>query len=183
MTFDLLPDLHPRARRATICVRVSRKWEYRGGTDDGPIQHVDLVLIDAKVSVSFDSTLECVCIYMLSRCTLMCSRLIMCSYVHCAFFTQGNNMYGEIPGPDVETKSPLIQENGIYIISRFRVSNAKHNFRPVESRYMVEFTYHTQVSAARENMPAFPMYAYKLTPIDELRARAGDTRDFVGKSL
>lgn len=24
-------------------------WEYRGGTDDGPVQHVDLVLLDEKV--------------------------------------------------------------------------------------------------------------------------------------
>ena len=52
MAFDLLPALHLRVRRATICVRVSRKWEYHGGTDDGPIQHVDLVLIDAKVPLS-----------------------------------------------------------------------------------------------------------------------------------
>jgi replication factor A1 len=49
MAFDLLPSLKVGNMRAVICVRVSRKWEYRGGTDDGPIQHVDLVLIDAKV--------------------------------------------------------------------------------------------------------------------------------------
>jgi hypothetical protein len=49
MAFDLLPALHPRQWRATICVRICRKWEYRGGTDDGPIQHVDLVLLDEKV--------------------------------------------------------------------------------------------------------------------------------------
>lgn len=49
MAFDLLPSLEPRSMRAVICVPVSRKWEYRGGTDDGPIRHVDLVLIDAKV--------------------------------------------------------------------------------------------------------------------------------------
>lgn len=51
MAFDLLPTLRPRQWRVTICVRVCRKWEYRGGTDDGPIQHVDLVLVDAKVSI------------------------------------------------------------------------------------------------------------------------------------
>jgi replication factor A1 len=46
-------------------------------------------------------------------------------------------MYGEIPEPEVETKSPLIEEGGIYVISRFRVSNAKSGYRPVDSSYMV----------------------------------------------
>lgn len=49
MAFSLLPVLRPGDWRATIRVRVSRKWEYRGGTDDGPIQHIDLVLVDEKV--------------------------------------------------------------------------------------------------------------------------------------
>lgn len=53
MGFDMLPDLQLRTTRAAICVRASRKWEYRGGTDDCPIQHVDLVLIDAKVGFFF----------------------------------------------------------------------------------------------------------------------------------
>ncbi|XP_066316197.1 uncharacterized protein [Miscanthus floridulus] len=116
MAFDLLPALRPRAWRSVICVRVCRKWEYRGGTDDGLIQHVDLVLVDDK----------------------------------------GNSMYGEIPGSEVVAKSPLIEEGGIYVISRFRVSNTKSGYRPVASRYMVEFTLHTVVSAARTDMPDFP---------------------------
>jgi replication factor A1 len=92
-------------------------------------------------------------------------------------------MYGEIPAAEIETKSPLIEENGIYVISRFRVSNAKRSFRPVASQFMVEFTFRTQVSAAREDMSAFPAYAYRLTPIDNLKSRAGDTTDFVGESF
>ncbi|CAD6259972.1 unnamed protein product [Miscanthus lutarioriparius] len=85
MAFSMLPALRPNDWRAVICVRVCRKWEYRGGTDDGPVQHVDLVLLDE----------------------------------------QGNSLYGEIPGPEVHAKSPLIDEGGIYVIDRFRVSNAK----------------------------------------------------------
>lgn len=50
MAFSLLPVLRPGDWRATIRVPVCRKWEYRCGTDDGPIQHVDLVLVDEKVS-------------------------------------------------------------------------------------------------------------------------------------
>jgi len=53
MAFDLLPALRPRRWRSAIYVRVCRKWEYRGGTiNDGPIQHVDLVLLDEKVCIS-----------------------------------------------------------------------------------------------------------------------------------
>jgi replication factor A1 len=83
----------------------------------------------------------------------------------------------------VETKSPLVEENGIYVISRFRVSNVKRSFRPVASQFMVEFTFRTQVSAAREDMPGFPLYAYRLTPIDDLKSCAGDTVDFIGEFI
>jgi replication factor A1 len=92
-------------------------------------------------------------------------------------------MYGEIPQQEVEAKSPLLQEGGIYVISRFRVSNAKSGYRPVDSPYMVEFTLHTTISAARTDLPAFPQYAYKITPIDALPSHAGDTKNFLGELL
>ncbi|XP_066385069.1 uncharacterized protein [Miscanthus floridulus] len=119
--------------RSAICVHVYRKWEYCGGTDDGPIQHVDLVLLVEKV---FNS-------------------MVTASMVRS-------------------------QANGIYVISRFRVSNAKSGYRPVDSPYMVEFTPHTTISVARTDMPGFPKYAYKITPIDALSAHAGDTKNFLG---
>lgn len=135
----MLPSLRPGDWRAVICVRVCRKWLYRGGTDYGPIQHVDLVLLDE----------------------------------------QGNSLYAEIPGPEVEAKSHLVNEGGLYVIGRFRVSNAKSAYRAVDAPYMVEFTLHTTVSAPRTDMPNFPSYAYKITPIDELPAHAGDTKNFL----
>ena len=52
MAFDLLPSLKVGNMHAVILVWVSRKWEYRGGTDDGPVQHVDLVLLDEQVGQS-----------------------------------------------------------------------------------------------------------------------------------
>ena len=52
MMFSLLPSLRPRERHAVIRVRVCRKWEFRtGGTDDGSIIRIDLVLADEKVLV------------------------------------------------------------------------------------------------------------------------------------
>jgi len=46
MSFSQLSTLTPKDKLKTICVKVSRKWEFRGLNDDGPLQHVDLVLVD-----------------------------------------------------------------------------------------------------------------------------------------
>ncbi|XP_062182703.1 replication protein A 70 kDa DNA-binding subunit C-like isoform X4 [Phragmites australis] len=45
---SMLRDMHPRSRHWVVCTRVSRMWEYRGGTDDGDVRHIDLVLLDAE---------------------------------------------------------------------------------------------------------------------------------------
>ncbi|KAK1650619.1 hypothetical protein QYE76_068424 [Lolium multiflorum] len=50
MPINLLSEIHKDSRQWTICVLVSRMWHYRGGTDEGPIKHTDLVLIDEKGS-------------------------------------------------------------------------------------------------------------------------------------
>ena len=52
MTFSPLSTLQPKDRHKTICVRVRRKWEFRGQNDDGPLQHVDLILADEQVTIS-----------------------------------------------------------------------------------------------------------------------------------
>lgn len=44
----MLKDINPQGRHWVISTRVSRMWDYRGGTDDGQIRHVDLVLLDAE---------------------------------------------------------------------------------------------------------------------------------------
>jgi hypothetical protein len=51
MAFNLLSEIHSDNHQWTICVLVSRMWHYRGGTDEGPIQHTDLVLLDVEVGV------------------------------------------------------------------------------------------------------------------------------------
>ncbi|XP_062233898.1 uncharacterized protein LOC133931088 [Phragmites australis] len=139
MPFDLLPTLHPKSKHWVICVRASRKWEYRGGTDDGPIAHVDLVLADEK----------------------------------------GNAIYAEIPSSEIDTKSPLIQEGSIYIISRFRVSRAKSLYRPVDGPYMVEFTCYTKVTPAKDIPESFPAYIYNLTSFVDLPKHAGENKNFL----
>jgi len=55
MSFSQLSTLTPKDKLKTICVKVSRKWEFRGLNDDGPLQHVDLVLVDDQVAQLYTS--------------------------------------------------------------------------------------------------------------------------------
>ena len=50
MACSLLSEIHKDSHQWTICVLVSRMWHYRGGTDEGPIKHTDLVLLDTEVN-------------------------------------------------------------------------------------------------------------------------------------
>ncbi|KAK1618128.1 hypothetical protein QYE76_023645 [Lolium multiflorum] len=48
MAINLLSEIHSRSNQWTISVLISRMWHYRGGTDEGPLQHTDVVLIDQE---------------------------------------------------------------------------------------------------------------------------------------
>jgi hypothetical protein len=49
MAHSLLSEIHRDSIQWTICVLVSCMWHYHGGTDEGPIKHTDLVLLDEEV--------------------------------------------------------------------------------------------------------------------------------------
>ncbi|KAM0904043.1 hypothetical protein ACQ4PT_018277 [Festuca glaucescens] len=48
MAVNLLSEIHSGSNQWTISVLVSRMWHYRGGTNEGPLQHTDVVLIDQE---------------------------------------------------------------------------------------------------------------------------------------
>ncbi|WVZ89379.1 hypothetical protein U9M48_035795 [Paspalum notatum var. saurae] len=86
---------------------------------------------------------------------------------------KGNSMYAEIPTTEIERKGSLVQEGGIYVVSRFMVSNAKNTFMPVPGNYMIEFTYHTMVTPVTDTTLAIPELIYHLTPFGDLEQHAG----------
>jgi len=47
MAHNKLSEIHKDGHQWTICFLVSHKWHYRGGTDEGPLIHTDLMLIDS----------------------------------------------------------------------------------------------------------------------------------------
>jgi replication factor A1 len=45
----LISQLRSTTFNATLHVRISRMWEFRGGNEQDDLKHLDLVLIDEKV--------------------------------------------------------------------------------------------------------------------------------------
>ncbi|WVZ69995.1 hypothetical protein U9M48_018704 [Paspalum notatum var. saurae] len=50
MSITPLSQVRPRVYTYTICVRISRVWEFHGKNDDDTIKHLDLVVIDQKLN-------------------------------------------------------------------------------------------------------------------------------------
>ena len=85
-------------------------------------------------------------------------------------------MYAEIPAKEADKHGPIIQADRTYVISRFRVCNAKDAFRSVPGPYMLEFTCHTKISAATEEITE-PKYIYNLTPFSKLPEFINDKKN------
>jgi hypothetical protein len=56
MDITPLSQVRPGTYTYTICVRISRLWEFHGKNDEEPIKHLDLVLIDEKVIYCYGSS-------------------------------------------------------------------------------------------------------------------------------
>ncbi|KAL6848065.1 hypothetical protein ACP4OV_022193 [Aristida adscensionis] len=88
-------------------------------------------------------------------------------------------MYAEIPASEVDKKGPLVQEGGVYVMSRFRVSNPKTFYKPVDARYIIELTGYTKIMPAKEDTSALPMITYDLVLLSELTQYSGENKRFL----
>jgi hypothetical protein len=57
MEFASLSNLKRNDVNSAVRVRVVRKWEFRGLSNNGPVQHVDMVLTDDEVWFFFPKLL------------------------------------------------------------------------------------------------------------------------------
>ncbi|CAL5061540.1 unnamed protein product [Urochloa decumbens] len=88
-------------------------------------------------------------------------------------------MYAEIPQEMVHAFNNQIQEGEIYEIRRFRITNAKSLYKPVDGRYMIKFTVHTLITEPNKPPTTYPRYTYKLTPFEELPMLVGNVQNFI----
>jgi hypothetical protein len=56
MEFTLLSNLRRHDVNTAVRVHVVRKWNFQGLSDNGPVQHVDMVLADEEVCFFLCST-------------------------------------------------------------------------------------------------------------------------------
>lgn len=152
MAYIPMSSLTPKDRLKTICVRVSRKWEFRGINDEGPLQHIDLVLADDQVRHPVFK----------KKKNFFCSQIILyLIHIPCVYL-QGNTIYAEIPSAEADRLGPLLEAGKIYTLSRLRICNSKDYFKSVPGPYMLELTCHTKISPTNHQGP-FPEYIYNLT--------------------
>ncbi|RLN23066.1 hypothetical protein C2845_PM07G19040 [Panicum miliaceum] len=92
----------------------------------------------------------------------------------------GNSMYAEIPASEADRHGPIIEAGRSYVINRFKVCNAKSVFRSVPGPNMLQFTCHTKISVATEQITE-PKYINMLTPFDRLPEFINDNKKFHGE--
>ncbi|PUZ40479.1 hypothetical protein GQ55_9G427200 [Panicum hallii var. hallii] len=91
----------------------------------------------------------------------------------------GNAIYAEIPASEIERHNSKIEEHGVYMLSRFKVTNLKNSFRPVHAPFMIEFTCHTRINVVTNPPLTFPKYIYNLTDFEDLYSYIGDRTYFL----
>jgi hypothetical protein len=80
--FNPLSDLRPGNTRWAVRVFVSRLWHHRGGTDNGPIKHTDMVFLDAEVLFVYNNIFSALSVYM--SCYVF---VYMCFIIFCFFLS------------------------------------------------------------------------------------------------
>jgi hypothetical protein len=79
----LIPSLMVGDCSRTLCLRVSRLWEFLDPQDDSRLLHTDLVLLDEEVDPSLYWSNTCACIVITSLANMLynvlCSSSVQCS--------------------------------------------------------------------------------------------------------
>lgn len=83
----------------------------------------------------------------------------------------GNSVHAQIYPPHAETFRALIKEGNIYNISCVQVKKPNKMYKPIESDIMINFTKWTTVEEVVEIPPAFPVFTYSLTPMEDIPSR------------
>ncbi|WVZ82292.1 hypothetical protein U9M48_029572 [Paspalum notatum var. saurae] len=129
----LIPELKHGSRGETICVRISRFWDFFDTQDETKLLHSDMVLIDEE----------------------------------------GNSIHAQLYPPLPGKFNHKIKEGSVYNLSCFWVKKANRMYKPVSNENMISFTDWTVLEEVVEIPPAFPMFAYSLTPIEQIHSRVG----------
>lgn len=83
----------------------------------------------------------------------------------------GNSVHAQIYPPHAETFRALIKEGNVYNISCVQVKKPNKMYKPIESDIMINFTKWTTVEEVVEIPPAFPVFTYSLTPMEDIPSR------------
>ncbi|EES17915.2 hypothetical protein SORBI_3009G086600 [Sorghum bicolor] len=86
---------------------------------------------------------------------------------------KGDAIYAEISQELIKTLDPLIQLHNVYVISKFKVNNAKPTYKPLDCQLMIELTEFTMIRPAENPPNTFPAYVYALTSFTSILPAQG----------
>jgi len=90
-------------------------------------------------------------------------------------------MYVQIPPQRAEQLKDELQEGKVYMMSIFNCVEAKTTYRPVESRFIIQFTRFSN-DVLRPDLEAdYPFCTYNLIPFQDIPGPCGPPPRFLGK--
>ncbi|KAG2624311.1 hypothetical protein PVAP13_3KG121927, partial [Panicum virgatum] len=91
---------------------------------------------------------------------------------------EGNSIHVQIYPKAYQRLKTLIKEGGVYNLACFWVKKSNDKYRPVSNDNMINLSTWTTIEEVVEVPPAFPMFTYSLTPIEQLPSRVDYAKYF-----
>jgi len=91
---------------------------------------------------------------------------------------EGNSIHVQIYPNTFQRFKTLIKEGNVYNLACFRVKKSNDKYKPVTNENMISLSTWTTIEVVVEIPPAFPMFTYSLTPIEQLPSRVDYTEYF-----